>query len=340
MAIASMSVSAAPADQPTATQYRLATTSLPIATRAVRLGGFGDRRTVVTAIAMDPRGEFVAAAGDDQQIRILGTSNLQNIQTLTGHRDVIRTLAFDNSGQRLVSAGNDGQLIVWDRDESFRLAQRMQGTPALARVRFSPDGHEIAAVGFDNGVFLIGKKDTRKPIFECDCDDLRAVAYRDDNRALAIAGRSGELHVLDPADGKLLGEYPIHQGRINDVMFHHQSNSAVCVGDDGNVTVFETSDQQLLHRIPVTTGKLFAVAILTSQLVAVAGSDNVIRIVNTDEGFVGRTLQGHTGSVSTLAAGGGLLFSGSFDATLRRWTLGNVDSEGQRIAEGDPRIDR
>jgi hypothetical protein len=51
-------------------------------------------------------------------------------------------------------------------------------------------------------------------------------------------------------------------------------------------------------------------------------------------------LEGHTGSVSTLAASGGLLFSGSYDATLRRWSIGDIQASSQRIAEGDPRIDR
>ena len=89
-----------------------------------------------------------------------------------------------------------------------------------------------------------------------------------------------------------------------------------------------------------TTGKLFAVAILNRQLIAVAGSDNMIRIVNTDDGTVIRKLDGHAGSVSTLASSGGVLFSGGYDASLRRWSIGDVELSGQRIAEGDPKLDR
>ena len=105
--------------------------------------------TLVQAIAMDPRGELVAVAGDDHAIRIMETSSLKLLGTLQGHSDLIQTLDFDPQGNRLVSAGNDGQLILWDRRASFRVIQKMQGTPALACVRFSPDGKEIAAVGFN-----------------------------------------------------------------------------------------------------------------------------------------------------------------------------------------------
>jgi WD40 repeat protein len=281
----------------------------------------------------------VAASGDDHTIRILRTSNMTTVRTLKGHRDIIRTMSFDPGGDKLVSAGNDGQLIVWDRNESFRVLQRMAGTPALARVRFSSDGREMAAVGFDNEVFLIGRRDRQRPIFDCDCNDLRAVAFRDDDRVLAVAGRSGDLHLFDPAGG-LISDFPLHKGRIHDIAFHRQANHAICVSEDGQATVFDTENRRLVQRISVTTGKLFSVAILSSQLVAVAGSDNVIRVVNTDDGTVVRALQGHNGSVSALAAAGGFLFSGSYDATLRRWSIGDIDAQGQRIAEGDPRIDR
>ncbi len=281
----------------------------------------------------------MAAAGDDHAIRILRTSNLTTVTTLRGHRDLIRTLAFDPSGGKLVSAGNDGQITLWNRDESFRVLQRMNGTPALACVRFSPDGTEMAAVGFDNEIYLIGRRDHENPIFQCDCKDLRAVAYRDDNRILAVAGRSGNLHLFEPRQG-LISEHNLHGGRIHGVAFHQQANTAVCVSEDGSISVFDTETRKLIHRTPVTTGKLFAVAVLNSQLVAVAGSDNVIRVVNTDDGSVVQKLEGHTGSVSTLAASGGLLFSGSYDATLRRWSIGDIQASSQRIAEGDPRIDR
>lgn len=337
--MASLSLSRANADPPQPGDApRIAASSLPIPTRSIQLDR--ETRTVVTAIAADPRGEFVAAAGDDYIIRVLRTSDLGTAFTVRGHRDLIRTLAFDPQGSRLVSAGNDGQLILWNRDQSFRSLQRMQGTPALSCVRFSPDGAEMAAVGFDNEVFIIGPHNRQNPVFQCDCTDLRAVAYRDDNRVLAVAGRSGDLHLFDPVSGRLLSDHALHRGRIHGVTFHRQSNAAVCVAEDGSVSVFDTEHKQLRQRIHVTTGKLFAATILNSQLIAVAGSDNLIRIVNTDDGSVIRNLEGHSGSVSTLTFIDGALFSGSYDTTLRRWSIGEVLSSGQRIAEVESSIER
>ena len=311
---------------------------MPVRTRSKRMGEYGVG-TVVTALAADPRGEYVAAAGDDHRIRILRTSNLVVVRTLVAHRDIVRSLAFDASGGQLVSAGNDGQLIVWNRDESFRVVQQMKGSPALARAQFSPDGCELAAVGFENEVFLMGRGDGDRVELTCDCQDLRAVAYRDDNQLLAVAGRCGKLHLFNPRTGSC-SEYQLHSARIHDVEFQPQSGVAVSVAEDGQIALFDSETRQLIRHIPVTTGKLFAVSVLTPRLIAVAGSDDVIRIVNVEDGGIVRTLSGHRGSVSALDTSRGLLFSGSYDATLRRWSIGDIVAGEQRIAEGDPRMDR
>lgn len=310
-----------------------------MASKSIQLTASGMKPPVITAIAVDPRGEVVAAAGDDHLIRILGADSLTVIETLSGHRDLIQTIRFDPSGRRLASAGNDGQLIFWDRDARFGRIKRISAMPSLRGVVFSPDGSEIAAVGFDANVHIMrwGESAWRK--LRCHGTDLRAVAYRDDGHRLAVAGRSGELTLFDLSSGNHR-RHLLHEGRIHDIAFHYHTNRVICVADDGHVSVFDTKDEQLVDRVRVSTGKLFAVAVLNSQLIAVAGSDNVIRIVNTDDGTLVRRIEGHQGSVSSLDAGGGVLFSGSYDTTLRRWAIADIETGRQRIAEGEPRVDR
>ncbi len=123
---------------PPVPETRIATAKLPITSRSISLYDARETRTVVTAIAADPRGELLAAAGDDHSIRVLRAATLKTETTLSGHRDLIRSMAFDPNGNRLVSAGNDGRLIVWDREDSFKIQKQFSDGPALARVRFAP----------------------------------------------------------------------------------------------------------------------------------------------------------------------------------------------------------
>jgi len=320
----------------------LSSNRTPIACRVIRLLPMSAELdgTVVTAIATDRQGDWVAVAGDDRVIRILRVETMTLHSRLEGHRDLIRTIEFCPDGKKLVSAGNDGQLIIWDAENSFQILQRMTGTPAIACARFSPDGSEIAAAGFNNRVFIIGPQGQSRPTLRCDCSDLRCLAYRDDNQLIVVAGRSGVLHLFDPATGNLLDEQSLHRGRIHCVRFHRQSNTLVSVGEDGEAVMFDTENRVVLGRVKVCSGKLFAIAVLDSQHVAVAGADNMIRIINTDDAMVIQKLPGHVGSIASLCASGGWLFSGGFDTTFRRWSLGRELFEQQRIAESELRLDR
>lgn len=313
------------------------------ASRTVRLKpvSVDFNNTLVQAIAADPTGKLIAVAGDDHAIRIMDTSSLALLATLQGHTDLIQTLDFSPNGNQLVSAGNDGQVIRWNRNSQFKIIQRIDGAPALACVRFAPDGGELAAVGFNNKVYLIGQtKRNGQPEVECDCTDLRAVEYRKDGKYLAVAGRNGNLHLFDRAANQMLDDFHLHSGRIHAIRFAESSPVIVTAGEDGQVVLFDTDAKQTVRRITVGGGKLFAVCILDQEHLAVAGSNNMIGIVNLSLGRIVERLIGHTGSVTTLASSGSMLFSGGFDATLRRWELSGLQNQRDRIAEREIPIDR
>jgi WD40 repeat protein len=304
---------------------------------------------VVTAIAVDPRGEFLAVAGDDHIIRILNAETLAVIQTLgdgggenstiPGHFDWIRTLAFDSTGSRLASAGNDGQLILWDRRRAFVALQEIDSAPALACVRFAASGKQIAAVGFDAQVFLIGRTANAMPTLRCDCVDLRCCAYRDDGQVLAVAGRDGHVHLFDPATGNTLLETKLHSARVRDIAFMPNSNVLVSVAEDGKMVRFDTAQQKVLSQLKITTGRLFSLAILDSRTWATAGSDDGIYLVCVHDDDrqlqIKAELTGHVGSVSMLGVSNGYLISGGFDATLRRWALSTTIIPENKIALGN-----
>ena len=134
--------------------------------------------------------------------------------------------------------------------------------------------------------------------------------------------------------------FPIHAGRIHELRFIESTPVVVSASEDGEVVLFDTRRQAIVERIKVTRSKLFSVCVLDRAHLAVAGSDNVIRIVNVTLGRVSQQLNGHTGSVASLDSSGSLLFSGGYDATLRRWQLTGIGDDRERIAEVDKPIDR
>lgn len=314
------------------------------------------RPTVITALASDRQGRLLAVAGDDRVIRVFELETLAPVTSLVGHHDLIRGLDFDAAGERLASAGNDGQILIWSCRHWGDAPQRYGVGPAIADVRFSPSADRVATVGFDDRLRIFrldgGAAAGDASIWGCGCHDLRTVAYRPDGRLVVVAGRSGEIELFDlagdrpiaaerpDADASSAGRYPLHRRRIRGVGFRPDGKTLITAGEDGVVCRFDTEARQEISRSRVTRGRLFALAIIDDSYIAVAGSDNAVRIFDTDIDRVIHEFSGHTGSVAALAAGQGWLFSGGYDATLRRWPVEPLRSLQRRIAEGESRLER
>lgn len=300
----------------------------PLTTRLAPLGP-EERAPVITAMAIAPLGDVLAVAGDDSSIRMLDAKTLRELDRLVGHRDLVRTLTFRPDGKILASSGNDGSMILWDRSESWAVTRRVDNLPTTFCARFSPDGKQLAAVGFDSQLMLFGAAD--HPQLRCQCSDLRSVAYHSSGQRLAIAGRSGMLYLFDPRVGQQIGEFPIHSSRVRDVVFLPGTDLAATVAEDGAATVFDLALYRVVKRIDLLPCKLFTIAAIDKTTIAVAGSDNRIRIVNCVSGDVATRLDGHDGSIASLVFCDGWLYSGGFDATVRRWRAGGESTE--RVAE-------
>ncbi|MEM6978437.1 MAG: WD40 repeat domain-containing protein [Planctomycetota bacterium] len=297
-------------------------------------------RVVVTAMAADPRGHLLAVAGDDHVIRILHVDTMRLLHTLgdgkrdstSGHTDWIRTMTFDPTGRRLASAGNDGRFIIWNRDRDFAIHQEINSAPALACIRFDPFGQQIAAVGFSRNLFLIGMAATPRQRIACDCADLRCCAYRDDGRLLVVGGRDGHLVYFDPVSGREVADKnrftAEHEERIRDIAFLPRSNTLLSVGEDGRLLQINSQAQRVDAEVSLTSGRLFSVIAVSPQCAVAAGSDDTLYVVKlataTSSARLIETLDGHRGSVPALAMIDTILFSGGFDATLRRWDVSDL----------------
>jgi len=286
---------------------------------------------VVTSIAVDPRGQWIAAAGDDHGIRILSADDLAEVAVLEMHQDWVRGLDFSADGTMLASTGNDGRIYIWQRDHQWRSLEAMSQSTALSAVRFAPDGKMVAVVGMSPSLTLVNLETDARPQLNCSSRDLRTVAFRGDGLVLAAAGRSGDLHLFDAITGSTVDDVRLHGRRINAITFVGTSNRMVTVGEDGRMVVYDFELGKVIRSIDVAKTKLMTVQMLDGYHAAVGGSDNQIYIYNIETGLLIEVLKGHSGTIATLAAGNRVLYSGGFDTTVRRWRL-DVRDQIDRVA--------
>jgi WD40 repeat protein len=217
---------------------------------------------------------------------------VKKLYSLTGHRDCVYTLCPSSDPQIFFSAGGDGMIVKWD----------------LAH----PEEGELIAK-LPNSVYA-----------------LCHVADSD----LLIAGHNFEgIHVLDWQNKKELYSLQLTKGSIFDIQSHGQS--IYVATSEGELVVVNKVDRTIEARIGLSAANARTIAINegTGEL-AVGSSDNHIRVFDLETLRIKKDWEAHRNSVFTLkySPDEKLLLSGSRDAHLKIWNVGNEYASQDDIA--------
>ena len=275
---------------------------------------------VVSALAISRAGEQVAIAGDDHHLRVWHLGEAEFVAEFSGHRDWVRTLAYSPDGRRLASAGNDRRWIIWDMTSpQVRVLREVQLDHPITRAVFDPTGERIAIVGFRTPLKVFDVRSGHE-IWQatCPCEDMRAVAFSSDNRALAAGGRNGIVRVWDLGSETIATEYRGHQRRIHDIAFSPDDTRIASCSDDRSiyVTGLDGSDA---FRLKCPEAKCMSLAFCGNRQIAAGATDNAIHIFDLDSRQESVELAGHTGTIAALVYSDGALVSAGFDTTVRVW---------------------
>ena len=294
---------------------------------------YGMYSPVVTSLAASHDGKWLVAAGDDHAIRIVERSTGRLLKLLEGHTDWVQSVKLLEESRTILSCSNDGTLRAWssngpDWNTATDWSSRVlyQGPVALLCLAITPDEKSFAIGGFGNTVAVrdISSGDLIKE-FICECSDQRTLAFSRDGRQLACGGRDGVLRVWfwteSVQDSAQPLEQKLHDGRIRMVSFSEDGTIVTTIAEDRRLIRYRIREGQVLLDQKITGGKLMAMTAIDSRLIAIAGADNTIRILDAECGREIHRLIGHDGSVAVLILSGDELISSSYDTTIRFWRL-------------------
>lgn len=290
------------------------------------------RAPVVTRVSLQPIGELIAIVGDDHVISIYDHQKQAFQEHIKRHKDWVRGCKFSPDGRKLATAGNDRALYVWQVGEWDSPQQIKRHNEAIFELAFSPDGSLLAAVGFCAKLALYEVESGRLLTdLACPCRDMQTVAFSQDGSLLAAGGRCGTIRVWNVADQKQVSDVRLHRQRIRTVDFT-LANEIISAGDDQHVRITDPKNVNASRGLPRHSAKLYATTVIENQMLATAGSDNLVHIWNLGSLSHLGSLRGHTGTVSTLAYSRGLLVSGSYDTQVRIWKT-NLGTGDQRTTD-------
>jgi WD40 repeat protein len=311
---------------------------------------------VVTALAIDPNGNYAAAAGDDHVIRIFSLNDIaspfpQSI-LLDGHRDWVQGIEFSPDGKLLATCAKDGKLQVWKRETdqgdspsslgSWKQLWSIDVIHALFSLTFV-DNESLLVAGFDPSIYRLDLATLQWTVeHRSQSADIRTLAVSNDRRILAFGGRDGVVHIKPLSDrGKTQQEggfaIAAHNHRVRGLCFSQNGSMLYSVGEDRRLVGIELKSQSVQYQNDLGAGRLMAIERLADERYAVSGSDNTIRVVQPgtieplETKVLGVKLIGHDGTIAVLKASGNHLFSGSFDTTIRSWDIASALSSADAL---------
>ena len=303
----------------------------------------------VTCLSFSDDGRKLAAAGNDNVIRIWDLLDSEETLVLKGHRgthynDRIVDLCFSSDGWRLASIANNGEAFVWDA-----LVDRSNASVSVDRqfdqVRFSQTPPGIVTIA-DSNRFEFWDLESQVRLSTCLAPKELFSSFTIVPKQKAVAIVSDDVRIFDSRNGKELSQFLIDNGQPTQFVGGEPFFPAwrkVHFTSDGNWLAIELADsiQQVLWDRK-SANSIDLTMLLKKELIevdqfnsphAVAFSKNdqlfafsigkKVFVVDLLEMKIVQSFMGHSDNVNAIVFSfdGKLLASGSQDKSAIIWDV-------------------
>ena len=149
---------------------------------------------------------MLAAAGDDEGIKLINTIDATIARLLKGHKGPITSLAFDPNNEYLASLDSRGTVIYWELQSGNVLHTLKEVAPDTSSdmsvaniISWSPDGEILAVPGLKNDVVMYDR-DTAEKLFTLRGDHAKPICFLSwspNGKYLATSGLDKQVLIWD-----------------------------------------------------------------------------------------------------------------------------------------------
>ena len=160
----------------------------------------------IRAVAFNKSGTILAAAGDDEGIKLVNTIDGTIARVLKGHKGSVTSLAFDPKSEYLTSLDSNGTVIYWELQSGSTLHVLKAIAPnngtdvsVMNILAWSPDGELLAVPGLKNNVVLYDR-DTAEKLFSLSGDHLQPICFLSwspNGKYIATSGLDKQILIWD-----------------------------------------------------------------------------------------------------------------------------------------------
>jgi WD40 repeat protein len=279
-------------------------------------------QTAVTALALRPDGNVVAAAAADQTIRLYQLADSQLLQTLHGHEAAINTVAFSPDGTRLVSAATDGRAITWNA-ASGRMVEILPVEAGLAAAVFGQDGNHIAL--FDKAGHSMIQQLRLSLTLNGMAQPVTGLAYSGNGQTVYTACADGTVRGFTEANGAQTFSAN-HGAAVHGLALSGDGQRLASAGEDQLVKLWNATNGLPLAPTQFAgfTGPVRSVCFAGDGRRLIGGADaGQILVFNAADGSLEQAVTAHAKPVDALVAAGASgdwIVSASADDLVASWT--------------------
>lgn len=203
----------------------------------------------IRVLAFNKSGTLLAAAGDDEGIKLINTIDGSIARVLKGHRGSVTGLAFDPKSEYMASVDSCGTVIFWEL-QSGRIIHELKGIapdtgsdPSVVNVLdWSPDGEVLAVPGRKNDVVMYDR-DTAEKVLSLRGDHMQPICFLSwspNGKYMATSGLDKQVLIWD-VDKKQDIDRQKFENRICSMTWKPHGNALAVIDAMGKYGVWESA---------------------------------------------------------------------------------------------------
>ena len=283
----------------------------------------------ITALKMSKRGHLLISGSSDKTIRGWNLDKLKNVDLLQGNNSPFSALVTIPNTSFVISAGDESNLIVWNIDKSNKVLELDSGCEK---------GVKSLAVNGEGTKLVSGNNDGGLSLWEMDMSRIRfnklgtiakhkdvvlAVIFTHKSEYIISMGQDQSLVISNAMDLKRTShEISKYNGVGSGLALYSNDTTIVTGGKSGVIFILEYLTLKTLKEL-IGHNNEITVLRTTENLIVSASRDSTIKIWNSSNGLLIRTLMNHEKAVTCMEVSQDYhkIITGSEDQTIRLWNL-------------------
>lgn len=283
----------------------------------------------VYALATFNKTNRLASASEDRTIRIWDLESAKQYDILKGHHEPIYALGVSPNDHEIVSGSRDNTIRIWDVNKNKLQRKRFDST--VDSIAAFPRGDPRVAAGLGDGTIHVWDTSPNRPdvvMRHSQLGSVLAVAISSDGKYLASGSSDNTVRIWRTESDEAIHVFTEHTGDVSALTFSTDDRYVISGSIDDTIRVWDVVHGEK-HKLPTASGHINVPANVTALAFSNEGdiiggsSDRTIRIWDFQTGEMKRDLDGHEGSILSIAPfiNSNLIATASEDTTVRIWDL-------------------